>query len=71
MKRQPVFQDFFSDLISRLKAAYLVENMEDVVCRLTREFTVLLDLFAALERHPLTNSTLSLIKVGIKCNYLY
>ncbi|KAI1720294.1 c9orf72-like protein family domain-containing protein [Ditylenchus destructor] len=69
LDRQDVFQEFFVDTISRFKAAYLVESLEDLVFRTTREFSAIFDYFAALEKWPLANRNLSLIK--IQSSYLW
>lgn len=63
MQRQKVFEEFFIDLISGLKAAYLAEGYEDIICRLTKELSILFELFAALERWPLLNSKSNFTKV--------
>jgi len=63
LERQEVFERFFADLVSRFKAAQMVENFEDLVYRTTKDVTTLLELFGSLERWPLCNRRLSYIKV--------
>uniref|UniRef100_A0A183C9V4 Folliculin n=1 Tax=Globodera pallida TaxID=36090 RepID=A0A183C9V4_GLOPA len=53
LERQSTFAEMFSDAITRFKAASLVESVEDLVCRCTREFLAVFLLFGALERWPL------------------
>lgn len=63
IQRQSVFEEFFIDLLSGLKAAYLAENFEDIICRLTKELFIFFELYAALERWPLINSRSNFAKV--------
>uniref|UniRef100_A0A914H4F7 Uncharacterized protein n=1 Tax=Globodera rostochiensis TaxID=31243 RepID=A0A914H4F7_GLORO len=53
LERQSTFAEMFLDAITRFKAASLVESVEDLVCRCTREFLSVFLLFGALERWPL------------------
>lgn len=53
----------FLDIIPRFKAALEVETFEDLICRITKEFTAVFKFFGSLEKYSLTNPNLNLIKV--------
>lgn len=45
------------DMIQRLKAAYMVEEPVDLICRLTADLSEVISLFGALDKFPLLGST--------------
>ncbi|MFH4975965.1 hypothetical protein AB6A40_002674 [Gnathostoma spinigerum] len=53
MKRQNTIEMMFTDIVPRLKAAYLTECFEDLVCRMMMEFTQLLRVLGVAENYPL------------------
>lgn len=53
----------FSDIILRFKAAFEVESVEDLICQLTKDLITVFEFYGTLEKFPLTNSNLNLIKV--------
>lgn len=70
LERQRIFYELFSDIIARFKAAHLSENLDDLICRSTREFSIVLNLFGALERWPLTPSP-QIQKLRIHSSHLW
>ena len=63
LERQPLLLELLSDSIARVKAAFLVEGLEDLICRCTRELKTIFLLFGALERWPLASPALQRLRI--------
>uniref|UniRef100_A0A914WKG1 Folliculin n=1 Tax=Plectus sambesii TaxID=2011161 RepID=A0A914WKG1_9BILA len=58
MERLSLLQQIFADIAARLKAAILIENEEELACRMTTEWSQLIELIGSLERAPLCSRSL-------------
>ncbi|GMT15086.1 hypothetical protein PFISCL1PPCAC_6383 [Pristionchus fissidentatus] len=62
MDRHDTFDGIITDIVPRMKASFLAEEVEDTVVRLTSEWSKLLSVMGTLERFPLLprNSSLKI-----------
>ncbi|KAL3994697.1 C9orf72-like family protein [Acanthocheilonema viteae] len=52
-ERQNIIEEVFVDIIPRLRISYLTENIEDFICRATKEISKLMSFIGVCEAYPL------------------
>uniref|UniRef100_A0A0R3RFR2 UDENN FLCN/SMCR8-type domain-containing protein n=1 Tax=Elaeophora elaphi TaxID=1147741 RepID=A0A0R3RFR2_9BILA len=52
-ERQSIIEEAFIDIIPRLRISYLTENIEDFICRATKEISKLMSFIGVCEAYPL------------------